>query len=848
MKLYIRNILIFFGILLMSACSNQADFVEKKDEVPPVAPPNNENNNSEGGSSSTTVETFKIENGRVKIEGKIDTSMNDRFGYRVLMIDMNHDGKTDILVSGHLNRRYGGDEGLVYVYLRNSDNSFNDVYSYVISAPVTGGALMFGASFINIDWNDDGIEDLLIGAPGDDVCSGANRGAVYVYYGDNTGIKTGNYDTRFCDSNANTRYFGMSLAKYDIDQDTKEDLVIGAPYSRDAHNDWAGRAFVFLNGATTASYYFESDLNVTNNAYFAQSLAFADINHDGFKDLLVSMPFYGTGYVYVYLHDGVNTFANPHDEDLYIRSSRAYADDFGLGLAAFDIDADGYEEIFIGHPGLDAFGTNAGGVEVFKDINQETTTVAYSIIKHPEIDNENVDNSYFGYGLSAIDYNADSKIKLATQVLRKGTVSTTDYHSSLFLLSIDSTARTESSINFDNNAYMVQSSSYFGSSSAIADIDGDGVKDLIVGAYHAYTYPISGTYSGVVFVYKGVKDDTFVSKPSYLLSPDIQGNNSYAYSLLVMDINNDGESDLLVAVPGDDSYGTDRGTVYVYFGGKDFDTRADAFILDPQYIGGGTYSNFFGSGMTKGDLNNDGHDDLIISAYYDDVEALNRGAVYIWRSNASGQIAYTSDPSQTIYPANISAVNTTSDLFGKGLAVLDVNPTGTAANDRNDLLIGVPGDDTDGTDSGRVYVVYGDDASGDGDNDFPTTTVGVIKDTIDHASNYFGYSLAVGNYNGDTYSDLAIGAMYEDFLQTNSGTVFIYSIDTGYDITTANADILLHSNFNNPLANNYWGSSLEFYDINADGKDDLFIGAMGYSGTVTAAGSVDIETDITQYE
>lgn len=81
-----------------------------------------------------------------------------------------------------------------------------------------------------------------------------------------------------------------------------------------------------------------------------------------------------------------------------------------------------------------------------------------------------------------------------------------------------------------------------------------------------------------------------------------------------------------------------------------------------------------------------------------------------------------------------------------------------------DLAVGVPGEDTPaGTgNSGAVNIIYGSANGLTGDGSVPTprffsqNAVGVPGDGSE-PNDYFGAALAAGDFNGDRFSDLAIG-------------------------------------------------------------------------------------------
>ena len=134
------------------------------------------------------------------------------------------------------------------------------------------------------------------------------------------------------------------------------------------------------------------------------------------------------------------------------------------------------------------------------------------------------------------------------------------------------------------------------------------------------------------------------------------------------DFNGDGWLDLAVERPYSDS-------VFIYFGKALRDTIPDT-VLVGEHKGDG-----FGYTMTRGDLNGDGYDDLIVGAVgYDNSDPNNhqRGKLYIYAGGPSHQLncvkTFTGD---TLY-ANFSHDLAVGDLNGDGkkdLIVLGWNTT-----------------------------------------------------------------------------------------------------------------------------------------------------------------------------
>lgn len=198
-----------------------------------------------------------------------------------------------------------------------------------------------------------------------------------------------------------------------------------------------------------------------------------------------------------------------------------------------------------------------------------------------------------------------------------------------------------------------------------------------------------------------------------------------------------------------------------------------------------------------------------------------------------------------------------------GIAKGDFNGDGIA-----DLAVGVPDKNTPATvtDSGCVIVIYGSSSG------LTTTTVGIplsqfwsqntpgIDPVVSESSDHFGGSLASGDFNGDHFSDLAIGIPDEDITITPplgftttyvnaGGVVIIYGSPNGlvagsgavrgsqfFDLASGPYQGRLQNGFR---AGTRLGASLAWGDFNRDGFGDLAIGAPGHDVSLAVdAGAV----------
>lgn len=164
---------------------------------------------------------------------------------------------------------------------------------------------------------------------------------------------------------------------------------------------------------------------------------------------------------------------------------------------------------------------------------------------------------------------------------------------------------------------------------------------------------------------------------------------------------------------------------------------------------------------------------------------------------------------------------------------------------RDDLAIGVPNESVGTTlNAGAVNVLYGS-ASGltsTSDQMWHQDVNGIIGAT--EADDYFGWSLAAGDFNGDGWDDLAVGVRNESIGNiAGAGAVnVIYGSSLGL---TASGDQMWHQNVAGIIggaeAGDQFGSALAAGDINNDGYADLAIGVPNESvGTTAGAGAVNI--------
>ncbi|GEM_PF-1625181 len=341
---------------------------------------------------------------------------------------------------------------------------------------------------------------------------------------------------------------------------------------------------------------------------------------------------------------------------------------------------------------------------------------------------------------------------------------------------------------------------YFGHSISFGgDINGDGFQDAVIGAY---AHSEKDVNAGRVYVFFGIPDlgDPGVTIPAPNMIIDGQNDYDYfGYSVASAgDINNDGYTDLLVGALYNDEMAENAGKAYLYLGGG-FDQINPVNQTPFLEFLGEAKNDQFGTFVTSiGDINADGYDDILVGA----PRADNTGKVYV----------YLGGENMDNQPDLALRGEMPQDYFGSSAVKAgDVNGDGFA-----DFAVGAYSNDQAAIDAGKVYVYFGDDL---------LENITVQKTFLGEGKgDYFGFSLASSNLNGDTQSDLIVSAYGNDEAGLDAGKVYVYYGGTSLDAQTGLQ--ILGEN-----AGDYFGYALSSAnDLNADGKEDLLAGAFGYDG------------------
>ena len=357
--------------------------------------------------------------------------------------------------------------------------------------------------------------------------------------------------------------------------------------------------------------------------------------------------------------------------------------------------------------------------------------------------------------------------------------------------------------------------------SGVGDVNGDGIDDFAVSVSGS---SMNGFQTGAAHIIFGAhtRDNRSIDLTNYSPSEGFVVHGSYTSQNLARsvgragDYNGDGLDDLIIT--------SDVGAHLIYGRSAGF----SAAIETSEINGSNGFSfNFartnlnIGSNATSiGDANGDGLDDILISGTFDN--EVGYGSVYILygteesieSSVSPGDLTGTAGRtirSDLGYNHSIDAASA-GDFNGDGIADFAISTSSFNIEARVEIILGMSDlyDDVETLDNlgGRSVSIILD---------------GIYNSTVSISS--------CGDFNGDGYDDMIIGAPFSHGSNTGSGNAFIVfgGADTAgstirlSDLDGRNGVILVGS-----YARDYAGRSVSSAgDVNGDGYDDVIIGADG---------------------
>ncbi len=388
--------------------------------------------------------------GTVKIDDTTDNGPglddNDIFGVSVSFLgDLDGDGVPDLAAGASSDDHNATlpDTGAAYVMMMNRDGTVKGTTK--IAHSLNGGPSLnredgFGVSVAHVgDWNGDGVPDMAVGVYKHDGSAGGNSGTAYLMLMTNTGTANDILEIKDPDDNFPLRgeQFGWSLTPMgDINGDGITDMAVGAPSANredSPGNRQTGAVYVML---------------MKSNAQ---------------EEITAKIPHEQTG-----------------------GPSLDQEDRFGTSVASLgDINGDGVPDMAVGAGEDDcARGNNCGAVYVMtmkrSGAADSTTKIAHNLNGGPSLSM----NDRFGTSVASLgDINGDGVPDMAVGAGKDDAGGSDE--GSVYVMLMNSNGSAKLTVEIHNkikNGPVTENLDEFGTSVTSADINGDGVADLAVGA------------------------------------------------------------------------------------------------------------------------------------------------------------------------------------------------------------------------------------------------------------------------------------------------------------------------------------------------------------------------------
>jgi hypothetical protein len=411
----------------------------------------------------------------------------------------------------------------------------------------------------------------------------------------------------------------------DVNGDGYDDLLIGANYE-DSGGSNAGAAYLILGrDDLTGQGLSDADVLLTGEEAGGEAGQFVgglgDLDGDGYDDIAVIAPEYGDtdGRLYLLWGGGLSS-GSLGDADA-IFDAIASADRIS-GASSGDINDDGFPELIVS-----AFGAgdgNEGAVYVFEGSTErlegQRLSSADAILAGERGD------SYPGQSMGAADISGDGISDLFIAAPGHNYVVGVQAGAVFFFLGGQSLPSMDIT-DADHAIYGIAPGDYAGTASTLSgDINGDGTPDLVAAATREDS---AGEGAGALYVVSGSDidiTDSFQDATSTVYGEQTGDAAGIQSGLDTVDLNDDGFSDVIIAAAYSDRGGSDAGSVYVLMGSASGLSTTTLTGADAIITGAAAHDYTGWSLASAGDVNQDGHPDLLVGSYGADTDGSASGS------------------------------------------------------------------------------------------------------------------------------------------------------------------------------------------------------------------------------
>ena len=413
--------------------------------------------------------------------------------------DLNGDGIADLVIGARLDDTAAVNAGAVYVFFGTSTpGALIDTTAANADVRIYGQKANdnFGASVAGGDVDGDGQDDLIVGADLVDYPGAIDAGCVYVFHGpltSGTEISAIGAQAKVAgDVSVPGDRFGAFVEAADMDGDGRRDLIASAPRHDHASPVLAdsGCLYLFQGLASLAGLSAPAAAVQIDGEFASQRLgdvvACGDLDDDGLDDLVVcakggdpALPAFlqTIGRAYVVLGSSGLASGTAADADA-VFTGETVSDQFGASAAVGDVNGDGVADLVVGAPLNDYYDVDVGRVYAF--LGGPGFAGRGAADADFKISGVATHNS-FGTTVVAGDVNGDGISDLLVGAPQADYFNDDNGRAYLFLgaLTVADDFATNADATINGEPAMGDA---LGTAVALADLDGDGLADLLVSA------------------------------------------------------------------------------------------------------------------------------------------------------------------------------------------------------------------------------------------------------------------------------------------------------------------------------------------------------------------------------